>query len=110
MDERKKKINYLLEVCKKYQGEYLDSHHGEYSWATSYHNYFIDAATDLYIILRDKPFVPPLEELGHLLRKSGVRSCRGTSLTGTRLQYLYDKIEEEINHRKNSNIIYKPRY
>ncbi len=38
---QKKQIIELVEKCKSKQGEYLPSHHGSGSWATTYSTEFV---------------------------------------------------------------------
>jgi len=107
-------VKKILKYCKKYQGEYLGYNHGPGSWATSYHDFFIAAVTDIYLIFESNLLTPPLDNLGEILKKNDIKSCRGCAISGKRLDYLFEKIKEELKNRdtlkKNENINYKPYY
>lgn len=84
------KIIELIETCKKYQGEYLDAHHGPGSWATSYSNQFIDAAAELCNIFIKSGIRWPVIYLSKYLSEAGIRSCRGQKMSIEKAEYLYN--------------------
>ncbi|KIP68247.1 hypothetical protein SN11_20245 [Vibrio harveyi] len=87
---KKKQINALIEKCKSKQGEYLPSHHGSGSWATTYSTEFINAASELYVLFQDLGLGDPLYLLSNKLRAAGIRSCRGAEFHVDRVDYLYN--------------------
>lgn len=93
----------LIAACKKWSGEYLPSHHGKGSWATTYSNEFVEAATDLCLLYRDNG-----SEWGHetivrlyvALKNQGIHSCRGGVFNFDTTKYLYDRpIFRELQRR-----------
>lgn len=82
------KRDEFLKVCKKYSGEYLPSHHGKGSWATTYSNQFISAATDLWLLYKDAGSVWPVADLSRDFRRESIRSCRGADMSFDRVEYL----------------------
>jgi hypothetical protein len=48
-DERRR-VDELIAICRKSQGPYVEPNHGPGSWATTYGNEFVDAATELFKI------------------------------------------------------------
>lgn len=100
----RKRIKVLIETCKSKQGEYLPSHHGSGSWATTYSNEFIDSACELYLLFKSMEFVDPIHVLSYQLRKAGIRSCRGSEFNADRVEYLYTvhlrRRIEELEHKK----------
>jgi hypothetical protein len=102
--EQRRRVDELLEICRQSQGPYLEPHHGPWSWATTYGNEFIDAATELYGIYSAAKLVPPIPP-GHGTRyalgvifdlmaqafsSANVRSCRGTFMDTDKVRYLYE--------------------
>lgn len=85
-----KRIDELLEICKRYQGEYRFTHHGPGSWATTYSSEFINASIELYDILGSSKMYNPIWEMSTLFRKHGIRSCRGAEMFFDRVEYLYE--------------------
>ncbi|MFA1563034.1 hypothetical protein [Aliivibrio fischeri] len=86
---QKKQIIELVEKCKSKQGEYLPSHHGSGSWATTYSTEFINSAAELYLIFQSLDIGDPLCLLSAKFRAAGIRSCRGSEFTIDRVEYLY---------------------
>lgn len=84
-----KRIKELVEVCKKHQGEHLDAHHGSGSWATTYSNFFINAAAEMFVIYEKNGSYWPIGALSRRFQEAGVRSCRGSVMTSGRVEYLY---------------------
>jgi hypothetical protein len=93
---------HLIEQCKKFSGEYLSAFHGKGSWATTYSNEFIQAAVELYLLLRAAGYVNPVLELSRIFRKNGIRSCRGAEMTGNRVSYLIDAHMKNEMVRRNA--------
>ena len=84
------KRDALLKVCKEYSGEYLPSHHGSGSWATTYSNQFADAATELWMLYRDAGSRWPILDLSSDFRGASIRSCRGAEMNLDRVAYLLE--------------------
>ena len=78
-------ISRLIATCQKRQGEYIPSTHGRGSWATTYSNEFVAAASELYTLLETFKGIDPIDELALLFRKHRVRSCRGATMDTDRL-------------------------
>ncbi len=89
--EERVRVAELVEVCKEFQGEYIPGDHGPGSWATTYSNQFVDAASELYLILEGVQPEQALARLAQYLSQAGVRSCRGSPMSMDRAQYLYDQ-------------------
>ena len=66
-----KRIDELLDICKKSQGEYRLAHHGSGSWATTYSNEFVAASIELYNIFGSSKIYIPIWEMSELFRKHG---------------------------------------
>ncbi len=86
----RKEIDELLSNCKEKQGEYLPSHHGSGSWATTYSNEFITSAAKIYLILKKNKSIYPLEDLSCLFINAAILSCRRSSMSVERVEYLYN--------------------
>jgi len=84
-----KKVKSLIAICKSKQGEYLLSHHGSGSWATTYSTEFIDSASELYLVFNNANVLHPLHHLSTIFRAAGIRSCRGAEFHRDRVEYLY---------------------
>lgn len=99
-DERK--IENLIDVCKKHQGEYIPSDHGPGSWATTYSNDFIVATAEIYLTWRKyNGHWYTMFSLSELFQKAGIRSCRGSKMTRDRLEYLYTTHVKKIVEKKD---------
>ena len=86
-----KRLSELKDICKKYQGRYLDSHHGSGSWATRYSSYFIEAAAEMYVIFnKNYNHHWAMLLLSDNFRSAGILSCRGAVMSADRVEYLYD--------------------
>lgn len=102
---KEEKIEELLSVCKTHQGEYVPGDHGPGSWATTYSWDFINAATDIFLILsKEKSLFAAQLEMSKLFKTYGIRSCRGSEMTFARVEYLYKahlkkRVAERINVR-----------
>src|SRR5690606_19896688 len=95
------RVAELIDACKRWQGEYRPAHHPPNSWATTYSYDFVRAAAELYVIFERAGLYPPLWELAHRLRKAGVRSCRGSTFSVSRAEYLFEThLKEEIREVK----------
>jgi len=108
-ENKKNKIKALIEKCKSKQGEYLPSHHGSGSWATTYSIEFINSACELYFIFQDLNLGDPLYLLSNQFRSAGVRSCRGAEFNLDRIEYLYTthlrhRIEELNKQKKQKPV------
>ena len=93
-DEQKKRETELLAVCKEWSGEYLPTHHGKGSWATTYSNEFVNAAADLCLLYKDVGCSWGHETILHLyvaLRDQGIQSCRGGVFNFDTTKYLYQR-------------------
>lgn len=88
--KNRKKVEALLAICKKMQGQYIPAHHGPGSWATTYSTQFIDAACSLYLVLKRSGSHSPLYDLARFFRESGIQSCRGANFSSDRIEYLYN--------------------
>tara|TARA_B110000091_G_C13528839_1_gene355521 strand:- start:306 stop:620 length:315 start_codon:yes stop_codon:yes gene_type:complete len=87
--ENELRLLELIDICKKHQGEHLDAHHGSGSWATSYSNFFIDAASEMYVIYKKSGSLNPIFKLSQDFQKAKIRSCRGSVMCSDKVQYLY---------------------
>jgi len=106
--ELERRTGELIEICKKFTGEYLPSHHGPGSWATTYSTQFIKASSELFLILQKRNRKPCLTYLQEIYNKNGIRSCRGSHMNGKRVAYLYEEhIWFQLRHGKVQ--IQKPR-
>ncbi|MDO6483100.1 hypothetical protein [Shimia thalassica] len=95
------KRDELLEICKKSSGEYLPSHHGKGSWATTYSRQFISAATDLWLLYKEAGSNWPVADLSRDFRRKNIRSCRGADMSFARVEYLLKShIGAEIERRE----------
>ena len=99
LSNNKTRIFELLNLCKKNQGEYLPSHHGSGSWATTYSNEFVDSASEILFIIIKSGASSPLTLLSILFRKHEIKSCRSSVMDLERVKYLYNshlrhKVEE----------------
>ena len=94
----------LVAVCRKYSGEYLPSHHGKGSWATTYSNEFVSAATDLCQMYRDAGYITEYDTVLKLyitLRDNRIPSCRGGIFNFDTALYLYRRpIFRELRRRE----------
>lgn len=93
--EEQNRLNELIEICRKYRGEYIPGHHGPGSWATTYSNEFISAAAEMYSIFYKKYnsdlfHSDYINEMSKLFIKSRIRSCRGSTMSAERVEYLYE--------------------
>ena len=83
---KKSKVEKLLRVCRKYQGEYLPVTHGSGSWATRYSKEFIEASAELYIIIKNSGSPWPIDSLSELFIQHKILSCRGTEMTPDKVE------------------------
>lgn len=86
---KKARVQELITICKKYQGEYLPCTHGSGSWATTYSRDFIRAAAELFTILEKSNSLWPIDDLSQLFMENKISSCRGTTMTPEKVEYLY---------------------
>jgi len=102
-DENRQKINELLGICKRHQGEYLDAGHGSGSWATTYSNEFIRAAAELYKLFSESNIGIPTYMLSDCFIKAKILSCRRSQMNLERVEYLYrTHIKKELEgHQKH---------
>ena len=84
-----REIGDLIDICKKYQGEALPSHHGSGSWATTYSTRFVNASVKMYKILKDNGCQDTCEHMALLFRHNSIKSCRGSVFTDERFFYFY---------------------
>lgn len=82
------RIEELIKICKESQGEYLGAGHGPGSWATTYSLKFIYAAAELYCIFDSNGYAA-IDELSSCFKKEGILSCRRTTMSFSKVQYLY---------------------
>lgn len=98
--EDKIKVDELIEICKKYQGEYIPGGHGPGSWATTYSNEFIAAAAKMFLIFKKARYgvwTDAIYDLADSFKDAGIRSCRGSTMNFDRVNYLYEThLEEKI--------------
>lgn len=110
----------LLAMCKQFQGEYLPAHHGRGSFATTYSWEFINASCALYRIYCGAELSPwdskqlqrisrghdglrkanlHLWIIGYMAQRfqdTGVSSCRGSKMTFSIVEYLYNTHLKQI--------------
>ena len=94
MKLNKKRLPSLLNICKTYQGRYLDSSHGSGSWATEYSGEFTDAVTEIYHIVKDAPannHAYTLTKMQKLFNEKKIRSCRTNWMSLDSVKYLYNE-------------------
>jgi len=97
-----KRVNSLLEVCNQFSGEYVPSNHGSGSWATTYSNDFILAATEIFSTLQRQGADDPILELSNIFTSKDIKSCRGASMNYQRTKYLYYKhLKHNLQHFKD---------
>ena len=80
----------LLQICDEKQGEYLPTHHGRGSWATTYSNEFIEAVRELGVLYQQVGCYSPQMMGSQDLMEAGIKSCRGATMTLDRVQYLWE--------------------
>lgn len=95
------RVDELIEICKKHQGEYIPGDHGSGSWATTYSNQFIEASAEMYAIFERSGSDWPVLTLSQYLKSAGIRSCRGSIMNIDKVDYLY------ITHLKSKVEKYK---
>ena len=100
-DQNKIRVDELIDICKKYQGEYIPGGHGSGSWATTYSIQFIEASSELYVIFQKSGSHWPISILAQYLINAGIRSCRGAKMNIDRVDYLYN------NHLKYKIGVFK---
>lgn len=115
--EEKRRVRELLTVCHSKQGEYLPVHHGPGSWATTYGNEFVEAATELFAIFSKAKKAPPIpgnagtryflnavfDLMAQEFNKHGIRSCRGFQMDIDRVRYLFEAyILRKINRGEHT--------
>lgn len=83
------RVGELLEICAKYQGEYLGADHGPGSWATTYSDEFINASVELYKIYSQSGMGLPLFLMSDAFMNAGILSCRRSSMDIDRVEYLF---------------------
>lgn len=88
-EEKANKIKALIAECKSTQGEYVESHHGSGSWATTYSTELINCACELYLLYKSLDLCDPLILLSRQFCSAGIRSCRGAEFDMERVEYLY---------------------
>ncbi len=93
--DKKQRIQELLEICKNNQGEYIPSHHGSGSWATTYSNKFINAAAEIFQLLDGFQAYKEFQ-LSQLFIENNIYSCRGGKMTISKVEYLYKTHLESI--------------
>lgn len=84
----------LIATCAKWSGEYLPSHHGPGSWATTYSNEFVSASTDLCLLYHEAGYKWGHDTIVRLyiaFRDNGIRSCRGGVFNFDTTKYLYQR-------------------
>lgn len=84
------RINELLYICKESQGEYRDSSHGPGSWATTYSDEFITAASEIYFIFDKSLLFNAKFQLSKLFIENDIRSCRNKIFDIKKIEYLYE--------------------
>lgn len=115
--DEKRRVNELLAVCRKYQGPHLDPRHGPGSWATTYGNEFVDAATELFQIYSKARLLPPIpphtgtryalgvifDLMAQAFSANDVRSCRGAFMDTDKVRYLFEAhIHQKIYGRREA--------
>jgi hypothetical protein len=81
------KESELLLICKARQGAYLPGGSPRTSWATTYGDEFVAAASELYLLYARSGRVP-VNEMSRAFRREGIRTCRGAEMTVSRVSYL----------------------
>lgn len=99
--EYQPRITELIDICKKHQRQYLESHHGPGSWATTYSNEFIAAAAELFSILKQSRSFSPITKMSQYFKENNIRSCRGTAMNIDKVEYLYKAHIKSKNERSN---------
>ncbi|WP_145984919.1 hypothetical protein [Geobacter sulfurreducens] len=88
-DADKNREAEFIEQCRTYQGERLLPGSGSGSWATTYADEFIDAATALYLLYKNMGVRSPLASIAAMFREAGIKSCRGAEMSIVKVEYLY---------------------
>jgi hypothetical protein len=78
-----------LGICKENSGEYRPSHHGKGSFATTYSNAFVGASAKLWLLHKKNGSSYPQYAMARDFQSLGIRSCRGATMTASRVEYLY---------------------
>lgn len=113
--QQRERLETYVAVCRRTQGEYRFAHHGPGSWATTYGDEFLDAATEifrLYHATEKEPPIPPgrgtryiltmmFDWIASLFRSANVRSCRGASMDRETVRYLYEVHVHRRIHNHN---------
>lgn len=100
MKYSEKSDNELIEICKNNSGEYLPSHHPSTSWATTYSNAFVEAATELYNRRRREDPKTATTKLYIVLRDAKVPACRGGLMTYEKVEYLVKRRINKLLYEK----------
>lgn len=95
MGLKQKTIEELLEICRRYSGEYLPRGHPKTSFATTYSNQFVEAATEIYERFEKQDRRRATILLYMALREAKIPSCRGGAMN-------FDKTEYLVKHRISS--------
>lgn len=99
-----REVEELLGVCSRSQGQYLMPEHGRGSWATTYSDEFVAAATKIYQIFRSAKKAPPFpadassryqlsmvfDLMADAFYSRNIRSCRGSSMDRDTVRYLWE--------------------
>lgn len=79
----------LIAECKASQGQYLPATHGKGSFATTYSEIFVSAASCLYKMYLSEGKQQALFRLGRTFREHGILSCRGATMTHDKVHYFF---------------------
>jgi len=88
MTLKQKTNEELLEVCRQFSGEYLPGGHPKTSFATTYSNQFVEAATELYERFKKQDRRRATILLYVALRDAKIPSCRGGIMDFDKTDYL----------------------
>ncbi len=91
MAKKEKSEAELLEVCRQYSGEYVPPFHPETTFATSYSKQFVRAAAELYQRYRADNPRTATHKLYAALRDAKIPSCRGGTMTFSKVEYLVQR-------------------
>lgn len=97
---KKKTNDELLEICRRFSGEYLPGGHPKTSFATTYSNQFVEAATELYERFQKQDRSRATILLYMALREAKIPSCRGGVMDFDKTKYLVKRRISSLQYQR----------
>ena len=98
---KEKKNTELLEVCRRFSGEYLPGGHPKTSFATTYSDQFVEAATELYERFQKQDRRRATILLYIALRDAEIPSCRGGIMDFDKTDYLVKRRISSLQYERS---------